>query len=102
MVTDDQRMALVRGIFDSYYKDFPEEVIIDTNRAWTAQLPALMRLFPDAKLICTVRNVAWVMDSLERQFRGNHQFKRTYESYPVFDRGRHHPFGKFLNLPEGA
>ena len=71
MVSDDQRMALVRGIFDSYYKDFPEDVIIDTNRAWTAQLPALMRLFPDAKLICTVRNVAWVMDSLERQFRGN-------------------------------
>lgn len=71
MVTDEQRAALVRGLFDSYYKDFSEEVIIDTNRAWTAQLPALMTLFPDAKLICTVRNVAWVMDSLERQFRGN-------------------------------
>lgn len=71
MVTDDQRMALVRGIFDSYYNDFSEDVILDTNRAWTAQLPALMKLFPDAKLICTVRNVAWVMDSLERQYRGN-------------------------------
>ena len=71
MVNEAQRAALVRGLFDSYYKDFNEEVIIDTNRAWTAQLPALMQLFPDAKLICTVRNVAWVMDSLERQFRGN-------------------------------
>ena len=30
-----------------------------------------MKLFPEAKLICTVRNVAWVMDSLERQFRDN-------------------------------
>lgn len=71
MVTDEQREDLVRGLFDSFYKDFDEDVIIDTNRSWTAQLPALMRLFPDAKLICTVRNVAWVMDSLERQYRKN-------------------------------
>jgi sulfotransferase len=30
-----------------------------------------MRLFPDAKVICCVRDVAWVMDSLERQYRNN-------------------------------
>jgi len=71
MVNDEQRAALVRGLFDSYYKDFAEPVIFDTNRAWTAQLPALMKLFPEAKLICTVRNVAWVMDSLEKQYRSN-------------------------------
>ena len=46
-------------------------MIFDTNRAWTAQLPALMRLFPDAKMICCVRDVAWVMDSLEWQYRNN-------------------------------
>lgn len=71
MVSAEQRAELVRGLFDSYYKDFSEDIIIDTNRAWTAQLPALMQLFPEAKLICTVRNVAWVMDSLERQYRNN-------------------------------
>lgn len=46
-------------------------MIFDINRAWTSHLPALMKLFPDAKLICCVRDVAWVMDSLERQFRAN-------------------------------
>ncbi len=46
-------------------------MIFDTNRAWTAKLPALMTLFPDAKMICCVRDVAWVMDSIERQFRAN-------------------------------
>lgn len=30
-----------------------------------------MRLFPEAKMICCVRDVAWVIDSLERQFRRN-------------------------------
>jgi sulfotransferase len=71
MVNDAQRARLLRGLFDSYYADYPEPVIFDTNRAWTAQLPALMRLFPEAKIICCVRDVAWVMDSLERQYRDN-------------------------------
>jgi sulfotransferase len=71
MVDAAQRARLLRGLFDSYYADRPQPVIFDTNRAWTAQLPALMRLFPDARLICCVRDVAWVLDSLERQFRAN-------------------------------
>ena len=71
MVDQNQRERLLRGLFDSYYADRDEPVIFDTNRAWTAQLPALMRLFPDAKVICLVRDVAWIMDSMERQFRSN-------------------------------
>jgi sulfotransferase len=71
MVSEAQRARILRGLFDSYYADFGEPVIFDTNRAWTAQLPALMRLFPEAKVVCCVRDVAWVMDSLERQFRNN-------------------------------
>jgi sulfotransferase len=71
MVSEAQRARILRGLFDSYYADFGQPVIFDTNRAWSAQLPALMRLFPDAKVICCVRDVAWVMDSLERQFRNN-------------------------------
>ncbi len=71
MVNQDQRKRILAGLFDSYYADCKEPVIFDTSRSWTAQLPALMKLFPTAKLVCTVRNVAWVMDSLERQFRDN-------------------------------
>ena len=71
MVDDAQRARLLRGLFDSYYADREEPLILDTNRAWTAKLPALMRLFPEAKLICLVRDVAWIMDSMERQVRAN-------------------------------
>jgi len=71
MVNEAQRARILRGLFDAYYADLPQPVIFDTNRAWTAKLPALMRLFPDAKMICCVRDVAWVMDSLERQYRNN-------------------------------
>lgn len=71
-VTQDQRRRLVRGLFDSYYADHAEKaVIFDTNRMWSAKMPALMDQFPQAKVIACVRNVAWVMDSLERRYRAN-------------------------------
>lgn len=71
LVDEEQRARILRGLFTSYYADRVEPVIFDTNRSWTAQMPALMRLFPEAKVICCVRDVAWVLDSLERQFRAN-------------------------------
>ncbi|PLX39330.1 MAG: sulfotransferase [Hyphomicrobiales bacterium] len=82
MVNEEQRARLLRGLFDSYYADRDEPVIFDTNRAWTAQLPALMRLFPDAKLICLVRDLSWIMDSMERQFRQN-----AFEHTRLFNSG---------------
>lgn len=72
VVSKAQRCRLARGLFDSYYGDVADrEVIFDTNRMWAAQMPALMEMFPGAKVIACVRNVAWVMDSIERRFRAN-------------------------------
>lgn len=69
-VTDEQREALLRGVFGSFYPQ-SEGVVFDTNRMWAARLPALSRLFPDAKVICCVRDVAWIIDSFERLYRRN-------------------------------
>ncbi len=75
-----QRKDLLRGLFDSYYRrDQDKGVIFDTNRMWCARMPLLMDLFPEAKVIACVRNVAWVMDSLERKFRSN-----PYENTRLF------------------
>lgn len=91
MVSEAQRARLLRGLFDSYYADVDRPVIFDTNRAWCAKLPALMRLFPEARVICCVRDVAWVMDSLERQYRNNafehtRLFNNTAERATVYTR----------------
>jgi sulfotransferase len=68
----DTRRRLLRGLFESYYADKSEQtVIFDTNRQWSARLPALTDLYPQAKVIACVRNVAWVMDSIERLYRAN-------------------------------
>jgi len=78
LVTTEQRRRLARGLFDNYYADMDAEVevVFDTSRSWTAHVGALVDLFPEARIVCCVRNVAWIMDSLERQFR-QHMFENT-------------------------
>ncbi|MEO7641329.1 MAG: sulfotransferase [Ramlibacter sp.] len=72
VITQEQRRRLVRGLFDSYYADQADKsVVFDTNRMWSAKMPALIDQFPSAKVIACVRNVAWIMDSLERRYRAN-------------------------------
>ena len=68
----EQRETILRNLFYSYYQGHcARPVIFDTNRAWNARLPLLQTLFPEAKVISCVRDVSWVMDSLERQVRKN-------------------------------
>ncbi|HTH67652.1 sulfotransferase [Rhodanobacter sp. T12-5] len=77
----DMRQQLLRGLFDTYYAAQADKaVVFDTNRLWSARLPAVLDLFPQAKVIACVRNVAWVMDSLERLYRAN-----PYEQTKLFN-----------------
>lgn len=71
-ISDAQRERLLRAIFDAYYGDIhPTRLVFDTNRMWTTKLPVLDRLFPQARVICCVRNPAWIIDSFERLVRRN-------------------------------
>jgi sulfotransferase len=75
------RRRLLRGLFDSFYSPQADKgVIFDSSRLWCAKLPALLDLFPHAKIIACVRNVAWVMDSIERLYRAN-----PYENTRLFN-----------------
>ncbi|MCK9285892.1 MAG: sulfotransferase [Rhodocyclaceae bacterium] len=78
-VSLEQRRTLLRGLFENYYADIAQPVVFDTNRTWSAKLPLLLDLFPSTKVIACVRNVAWVMDSLERLIRAN-----PYENTRLF------------------
>jgi sulfotransferase len=71
-ITDAQRKALLQSIFSTFYADVPKgDVVFDTNRNWCARLPLLTELFPRAKVICCVRDVPWILDSIERLIRKN-------------------------------
>ncbi len=77
---EDKRKHICQSLFEAYYSDQPEtEVIFDTNRMWTARLHQLTELYDDFKLICCVRNPAWVMDSFEVIYRKNpFDYSRMY------------------------
>ena len=70
-IDDEQKRRVLMGLFESYYGPVAGEVIFDTNRMWCARLWAVAELLPDAKVICSVRNVTWIMDSFERAIRRN-------------------------------
>ena len=71
-ISPEQKRALIMGIFSAYYQpQADKEVIFDTNRLWCSKLPLIRELFPEAKVICCVRNIAWIMDSIELLIRRN-------------------------------
>lgn len=71
-IEESQRRDVLKGLFTNYYSDIHrQKLVFDTNRAWCTKLPALVQLFPAARVICCVRNVAWIMDSVERLVRRN-------------------------------
>lgn len=69
---EKKRKRICKAIFDAYYADqLDREVIFDTSRIWTARMHQLVELFGDFKVVCCVRNPAWIMDSFERIYRKN-------------------------------
>jgi sulfotransferase len=84
MVDQPMRRRLLKGLFDSYYGEVPADaVVFDTNRAWCSRLATLLDLYPGAKVIACVRNVAWVMDSIERLYRADpYEHTRLFGNNP--------------------
>jgi sulfotransferase len=65
---DEKRCAQVlRGMFEAYYAQVPSgSVIFDTNRSWTGRAALLGTLYPECRIICCVREIGWILDSIER------------------------------------
>ena len=67
-----KRTRICKAIFEAYYADQTDrDVIFDTSRIWTARMHQLVELFDGFRMICCVRNPAWVMDSFEVIYRKN-------------------------------
>ncbi len=77
---EEKKKEILKSIFQAYYKDETDKkIIFDTNRQWCSKLPPLKQMYPDSKILCCVRNVAWVMDSFERLYRRNaFDYSRLY------------------------
>jgi sulfotransferase len=100
VIGQDMRRRLLRGLFDSYYADTHDTpVVFDSNRLWCAKMPSLKDLYPTAKVIACVRNVAWVMDSIECLYRAN-----PFENTKLFsdDTERNTVYSRVETLAQGG
>lgn len=68
---EQKRKTICRALIDAYYVDKSYPVIFDTSRHWTARMHQLVGLVDHFKMICCVRNPAWIMDSFEMIYRKN-------------------------------
>ena len=83
LVEEEQKPRILRGLFDGFYGPMTDkEIIFDTNRQWSAKMPLLAELFPGSKVIACVRDVSWIMDSLERIVR-----KQPFQNTRLFGAG---------------
>ncbi|MFH1803948.1 MAG: sulfotransferase [Pseudomonadota bacterium] len=80
LMEPEQRPEILRSVAETFCRTTSDrEVFFDTNRSWCAKMPLIADLFPGAKVIACVRDVPWVLDSLERLFR-----RDPYENTRLF------------------
>ncbi|WP_027357946.1 sulfotransferase family protein [Desulforegula conservatrix] len=79
-LNENQKRNLLKSIFNAYYSEpCAAEVLFDTNRAWCSKMALLDQLFPEAKVIACVRDIPWIMDSIERLL-----LKNPFENTKLF------------------
>ena len=97
-INGQQRRDLLAGLFTNYYDVVQRDrLAFDTNRIWCAKLPGLTQLFPQARVICCVRDLGWIMDSIERLVRRN-----AFEPSGMFGfEAGHNVFSRVNRLADG-
>ena len=70
-LTEDQKWALRHAVFTALYGDSGGRTVFDKNHLWCSRMPLIAALFPQARVICLVRDVPWIMDSFERLYLSN-------------------------------
>jgi len=65
----DRVADTVKGMVDGYYSFTDKPVVFNTDRSWTRTPEYLAAVYPDFKLICTVRDYADVLNSFEYLYK---------------------------------
>lgn len=65
LLSDAQRLALLRAGFEAVYHDRPlDSVVFDSNRNWLNHIDELVQIFPLSRFIICVRNPASIVNSV--------------------------------------
>lgn len=71
VISESQRIDLIHGIFEGYYRKISSPFIFDLNRSWTKKTNLLNKVFPNTKILCPVRNISSIINSFETLFSKN-------------------------------
>lgn len=69
--SEEQRIETLRGLIHAYYSKDNRDVVFNTSRFWTSSLDLMHLLEPNAKVICCVRDIPWILDSFEVLYKKN-------------------------------
>lgn len=71
-ISDEQRKRILKGVVDNYYSEYKNaDIIFDTNRLWCMNLSMVKTLFPESRIIACVRDIPWIIDSVEQLVHAN-------------------------------
>lgn len=80
IVPNNRLLDLIRSDFNTFYEK-DNEVCFNTGRSWAADTSLLKQLYPNFKMIITIRSIPWILDSFERLHRKNPlQVKPLYDN----------------------
>ncbi len=95
-LTNAHRKALLRHSITDCHDE--HDIVFDTNRSWPSKLSILADLFPECRMICCVREIPWIVDSIERLIRRN-----VYDLSGIFNfQPGHTVFDRAKGLTEGG
>lgn len=81
-VPNERRKNTIHGLFNGFYGHIDKPVIFNTNRGWTYLTPLIKQVFPNSKLIVCVRDINWILDSLEIAHRKDPLTVNTFAGGP--------------------
>jgi sulfotransferase len=79
LVDEERLKGMIISDFREFYKN-GSEVCFNTSRDWCSNTHILKGIFPDFKMIITIRSIPWILDSVERLHR-----KNPFTLKPIYD-----------------
>lgn len=70
----ERNIVAMRAFIEAWYPDTDDKLVIDKSRGWGYAFLLLQRLFPDVRIIATIRDPREVFASVERAHRASAEF----------------------------
>lgn len=71
MLSNEVKVDVLSGLFESYYKKHNKEVLFNTHRSWVQIKNVITQVIPEIKVLCFVREIPLILNSFEKSLQKN-------------------------------